>query len=77
MLSIIVDKSYAPGTIMLSIIVIHNIAVLGLFASARHAFKARFSAATARATKLPRLSLRVSTAKVVRIERLRATSRLP
>ena len=32
MLSIIVDKSYAPGTIMLSIIVIHNIAVLGLFA---------------------------------------------
>lgn len=32
MLSIIVDKSYAPGTIMLSIIVIHNFAVLGLFA---------------------------------------------
>jgi MHS family metabolite:H+ symporter-like MFS transporter len=32
MLSIIVDKSYAPGTIMLSIIVIHNVAVLGLFA---------------------------------------------
>ncbi|WP_320733906.1 MFS transporter [Enterobacter kobei] len=31
MLSIIVDKSYAPGTIMLSIIVIHNFAVLGLF----------------------------------------------
>ena len=28
MLSIIVDKSYAPGTIMLSIIVIHNFAVL-------------------------------------------------
>jgi MHS family metabolite:H+ symporter-like MFS transporter len=32
MLSIIVDKSYATGTIMLSIIVIHNFAVLGLFA---------------------------------------------
>ncbi|HCM9224612.1 TPA: MHS family MFS transporter [Enterobacter bugandensis] len=32
MLSIIVDKSYAPGIIMLSIIVIHNFAVLGLFA---------------------------------------------
>ncbi|HDR2592130.1 TPA: MHS family MFS transporter [Enterobacter bugandensis] len=32
MLSIIVDKSYAPGTIMLSIIVIHNFSVLGLFA---------------------------------------------
>ncbi|MBW4191868.1 MHS family MFS transporter [Enterobacter bugandensis] len=32
MLSIIVNKSYAPGTIMLSIIVIHNFAVLGLFA---------------------------------------------
>ena len=32
MLSIIVDNSYAPGTIMLSIIVIHNFAVLGLFA---------------------------------------------
>ena len=32
MLSIIVDKSYAPGTIMLSIIVIHNISVLRLFA---------------------------------------------
>lgn len=32
MLSIIVDKSYAPGLIMLSIIVIHNFAVLGLFA---------------------------------------------
>lgn len=32
MLSIIVEKSYAPGTIMLSIIVIHNFAVLGLFA---------------------------------------------
>lgn len=32
MLSIIVDKSYAPGTIMLSNIVIHNFAVLGLFA---------------------------------------------
>lgn len=32
MLSIIVDKSYAPGTIMLSIIVIHNFAVLVLFA---------------------------------------------
>ncbi|EOF9297003.1 MFS transporter [Enterobacter bugandensis] len=32
MLSIIVDKSYAPGTIMLCIIVIHNFAVLGLFA---------------------------------------------
>ena len=32
MLSIIVDKSYAPGTIMLSVIDIHNFAVLGLFA---------------------------------------------
>lgn len=32
MLSIIVDKSYAPGVIMLSIIVIHNFGVLGLFA---------------------------------------------
>ena len=32
MLSIIVDKSYAPGVIMLSIIVTHNFAVLGLFA---------------------------------------------
>ncbi|PLY47903.1 MFS transporter [Lelliottia sp. F153] len=32
MLSIIVDKSYNPGVIMLSIIIIHNFAVLGLFA---------------------------------------------
>ncbi|MBS1205317.1 MAG: transporter [Proteobacteria bacterium] len=32
MMAIIVDKSYNPGVIMLSIIVIHNIAVLGLFA---------------------------------------------
>lgn len=32
MLSIIVDKSYSPSVIMLSIIVIHNFAVLGLFA---------------------------------------------
>lgn len=32
MMSIIVDKSYSPGVIMLSIIVIHNVAVLGLFA---------------------------------------------
>lgn len=32
MMAVIVDKSYAPGVIMLSIIVIHNIAVLGLFA---------------------------------------------
>jgi len=32
MISIIVDKSYSPGVIMLSIIVIHNFAVLGLFA---------------------------------------------
>ncbi|EOI3526272.1 MFS transporter [Cronobacter turicensis] len=32
MLAIIVDKSYAPGAIMLSIIVMHNFAVLGLFA---------------------------------------------
>ncbi|WP_253384584.1 MFS transporter [unidentified bacterial endosymbiont] len=32
MLAIIVDKSYSPGVIMLSIIVIHNVAVLGLFA---------------------------------------------
>jgi MHS family metabolite:H+ symporter-like MFS transporter len=29
MISIIVDKSYSPGTIMLCIIIIHNIAVLG------------------------------------------------
>lgn len=32
MLSIIVDNSYTPGVIMTSIIVIHNFAVLGLFA---------------------------------------------
>jgi MHS family metabolite:H+ symporter-like MFS transporter len=32
MLAIIVDKSYSAGTIMTSIIVIHNVAVLGLFA---------------------------------------------
>ncbi|EMQ3695324.1 MFS transporter, partial [Shigella boydii] len=32
MLSIIVDKSYAPSTIMVALIVIHNCAVLGLFA---------------------------------------------
>lgn len=32
MLSMIVDKSYSPGTIMTSIIIIHNVAVLGLFA---------------------------------------------
>ncbi|WP_312686205.1 MFS transporter [Kosakonia sp.] len=32
MMSIIVDKSYSPGVIMLSMIVIHNFAVLGLFA---------------------------------------------
>ncbi len=32
MMSIIVDKTYSPGVIMLSIIVIHNFAVLGLFA---------------------------------------------
>ncbi|MCG2852960.1 MHS family MFS transporter [Klebsiella grimontii] len=32
MLSIIVDKSYSTSTIMASLIVIHNIAVLGLFA---------------------------------------------
>lgn len=32
MLAIIVDKSYSPSTIMLSLIVIHNVAVLGLFA---------------------------------------------
>lgn len=32
MLAIIVDKSYSAGTIMSSIIVIHNVAVLGLFA---------------------------------------------
>lgn len=32
MMAIIVDKSYNPGVIMLSIIVIHNVAVLGLFA---------------------------------------------
>lgn len=32
MISIIVDKSYSAGAIMASLIVIHNIAVLGLFA---------------------------------------------
>ena len=32
MLAIIVDKSYSVSTIMLSLIVIHNVAVLGLFA---------------------------------------------
>ncbi|WLI77299.1 MFS transporter [Kosakonia sp. H02] len=32
MMALIVDKSYSPGVIMLSIIVIHNVAVLGLFA---------------------------------------------
>lgn len=32
MLSLIVDKSYSTGTIMMSLIVIHNVAVLGLFA---------------------------------------------
>lgn len=32
MLAIIVDKSYSANTIMLSLIVIHNVAVLGLFA---------------------------------------------
>lgn len=32
MMAIIVDKQYDPGVIMLSIIVIHNVAVLGLFA---------------------------------------------
>ncbi|EPL2247893.1 MFS transporter [Klebsiella aerogenes] len=32
MLAIIVDKSYSASTIMLSLIVIHNVAVLGLFA---------------------------------------------
>lgn len=32
MISIIVDNSYTPGVIMASIIVIHNFAVLGLFA---------------------------------------------
>ncbi len=32
MLSIIVDKSYAPSTIMVALIVIHNCAVLGLLA---------------------------------------------
>jgi len=31
-LAIIMDKSYSPGIIMASIIIIHNIAVLGLFA---------------------------------------------
>lgn len=34
MLSIIVDKSYAPSTIMVALIVIHNCAVLGLKAGA-------------------------------------------
>lgn len=32
MLSIIVDKSYSPGVIMTALIIIHNFAVLGLFA---------------------------------------------
>lgn len=32
MLSIVVDKTYAPGVIMVALIVIHNFAVLGLFA---------------------------------------------
>jgi len=32
MVSIIVDNSYTPGVIMMSIIIIHNFAVLGLFA---------------------------------------------
>lgn len=32
MLSLIVDKSYSAGTIMAGIIIIHNVAVLGLFA---------------------------------------------
>ncbi|MRS15948.1 MFS transporter [Enterobacteriaceae bacterium RIT691] len=32
MLTLIVDKSHAPGVIMTSLIVIHNVAVLGLFA---------------------------------------------
>lgn len=32
MLAIIVDKTYSPGVIMLALIVIHNFAVLGLFA---------------------------------------------
>lgn len=32
MLSIVVDKSYSPGVIMTALIVIHNFAVLGLFA---------------------------------------------
>ncbi|MEW5561013.1 MFS transporter [Enterobacter asburiae] len=32
MLALIVDKSHAPGVIMTSLIVIHNVAVLGLFA---------------------------------------------
>ncbi len=32
MLAIIVDKTYTPGVIMLALIVIHNFAVLGLFA---------------------------------------------
>ncbi len=32
MLAIIVDKTYSPGVIMMALIVIHNFAVLGLFA---------------------------------------------
>lgn len=32
MLSIVVDKTYSPGVIMTALIVIHNFAVLGLFA---------------------------------------------
>lgn len=49
MLSIIVDKSYAPGVIMLSIIVIHNFAVLGLFAPKT----SRWRRCLARVTALP------------------------
>ncbi len=32
MLSIVVDKTYSPGVIMAALIIIHNFAVLGLFA---------------------------------------------
>lgn len=32
MLSIVVDKTYSPGMIMMALIIIHNFAVLGLFA---------------------------------------------
>lgn len=47
MLSIIVDKSYAPGTIMVALIVIHNCAVLGLFATENITMAEMFGCKTA------------------------------